>query len=505
MTDSSIRPVLSVTGIGKSFGPVRVLQDVAFDLRPGEVHTLMGENGAGKSTLLKILGGIHQPDTGRIRIEDEAVSIPDPRTAQAAGIALIHQEPLTFPDLDVAENIFIGHGGDRSWLGRIDWRRRYDDAKKILNTLGVALNPRAKLFGMSIADQQMVELAGALSQRARVLLMDEPTAALTPDEVRRLFAIMRRLRSEGVAIAFISHRLEEVFEISDRITVLRDGEFISTLDRDKTTVTEVIEKMVGRTLAALYERTSAAVGRPLLEVEQLGKRGRFADISLTVAAGEIVGVAGLVGAGRTDVAQAIFGIDPADAGTIRIDGETVWIRQPADAIRRRLALVPEDRQKHGLFTALPITENIASASLRRIHPGGWILPRREHEIADRYRTRLRIASRDGRQTANELSGGNQQKVVLAKWLETDPQVLILDEPTRGVDVGAKQEVHHLMSELTAQGRGILLISSDLPEILAMSDRIVVMREGRISGLFLREEATAEKIMAAATGQTEVLA
>lgn len=504
MKPLSPKPLLEARDITKSFGSVRVLQNVSFDVRAGEVHTIMGENGAGKSTLLKILGGVHQANTGSVLLEGKPVTITDPRSAQHHGIALIHQEPLMFPDLDVAENIFLGHGQTKPFFTWINWRRRYGEAQNLLDELGVRLDPRVRVFGLSIADQQMVELAGALSQRSRVLLMDEPTASLTPDEVQQLFAIVKRLRAQGVAIVFISHRLEEVFEISDRITVLRDGDFIATLDRSETTVEEVIAKMVGRPLSSLYDKEAVEPGKPLLELENLGRQGRFSNITLDVRAGEIVGVAGLVGAGRTDVARAIFGIAPADAGTIRVDGQTVAINRPVEAIDLGLALVPEDRQQHGLLPPLPIAQNISGASLKRIFPTGWIVPSREADIANDYRKRLNIASRAAEQPVRELSGGNQQKVVLAKWLRTEPRILVLDEPTRGVDIGAKQEVHHVMSELSKQGKAILLISSDLPEILAMSDRIVVLREGSITGRFTRAEATAEKIMAAATGRTEVL-
>lgn len=497
------RPLLTARAITKSFGAVNVLHEVDFDLRPGEVHTIMGENGAGKSTLLKILGGIHQPDAGAIEIEGAEATIANPHAAQQLGIALIHQEPLTFPDLDVAENIFLGHSGSR-WplFSLVRWGQRYAEAGRLLRELGVTLNPRAKVFGLSIADQQMVEMAGALAQRARILLMDEPTASLTPDEVKQLFGIVRRLRDQGTAIVFISHRLEEVFDISDRITVLRDGEFVATRRREETNVEEIIRMMVGRPLSALYQMKPSTPGEPLLEVRDFGRGRRFDGISFEVRAGEILGLAGLVGAGRTDVARSLFGIAPADRGKMLVDGREVVVRRPADAIRLGMALVPEDRQAHGLFPPFTIAENVGAASLRSLFPAGWIRRQREVDIAETYRGSLRIASRDFSQRASELSGGNQQKVVLAKWLQTQPRILILDEPTRGIDIGAKQEVHHLMSELTRQGKAILLISSDLPEVLAMSDRIIVLREGRITGELSRAEATAEKVMAAATGQTE---
>ncbi len=495
-------PLLRARGICKSFGIVRVLDEVKFELNAGEVHSLLGENGAGKSTLLKILGGVHQPEKGEVLLDGTPASIPSPQAARELGIALIHQEPLTFPDLDVTENIFLGHNSTwRSRLRPIDWKSRYREARRLLDSLGVKLNPRSRMFGLSTADQQMVEMAGALSQNARVLLMDEPTASLTPDETRELFRIVGQLRRSGTAIAFISHRLEEVFEISDRITILRDGQLVATRDREGTSPDEVIGMMVGRPLEKFFARPRAEPGKPLLQVQNLSLTGRFAGISLEVRAGEIVGVAGLVGAGRTDVANALFGIRPADTGSIRVREKNVALRTPAEAIRLGLACVPEDRQHHGLVLPFQVTQNTTLAALRRLFPWGRVRPGKERELAETYRDRLDIELRAVDQPTRELSGGNQQKVVLSKWLLTEPEILILDEPTRGIDVGAKQEVHRLMGELCRQGKGILLISSDLPEILALSDRILVMREGRLTGHFTHDEATAEKVMGAATGQT----
>ncbi len=495
-------PLLQARGIRKAFAGVRVLEDVDFDLRPGEVHALLGENGAGKSTLLKIFGGVHRPDGGTVMMDGTAVSLPTPQSAATHGISLIHQEPLTFPDLDVTENIFIGHQSNRrSRLRPIAWKARYREAQRLLDTLGVNLDPRARMFGLSTADQQMVEMAGALSQNARVLLMDEPTASLTPDEAGELFRIVERLRRQGTGIVFISHRLEEVFQISDRITVLRDGHFIATRNRADTSIDEVIRMMVGRPLETFFQRARAEPGKPLLQVEGLCRPGRFEDISFDLRAGEIVGMAGLVGAGRTDVARALFGIRPAEAGNIRVRGAPAAIRRPADAIRLGMACVPEDRQHHGLVLPFTVTRNTTLASLRRLFPRGRIRPATERDLAERYRRELAIELRTVEQPTRELSGGNQQKVVLSKWLLTEPEILILDEPTRGIDVGAKQEVHRLMGELCRQGKAILLISSDLLEILALSDRILVLREGRLTGRFAHDEATAEKVMNAATGQT----
>lgn len=484
-----------------SFGGVQVLKDVDFDIYPSEIHGLIGENGAGKSTLLKILAGVYQPKSGEILLRDKLVDIPNPHTATDMGIALIHQEPLTFPDLDVAENIFIGRQPMRSGLARVDWKTMYARSGEILNSLGVNLDPKAKVRGLSVADQQMVEMAGALSQNAKILFMDEPTAALTPSEVEDLFIIIRRLREQGTAIVFISHRLEEIFELCDRITVLRDGEWVGERRPENTTTDEIIHMMVGRPLSALYAVDSEhTVGEPMLQVEGLSRVRKFSDISFEVRAGEIVGMAGLVGAGRTDVARALFGALDIDSGTVRIQGKKVNIKQPRSALAHGMAYVPEDRQHNGLLMDMSITNNITLAALERIFPNHWLRNSVEDKYAEEYVDKLHIILRQLNQQVRELSGGNQQKVVLAKWLLATPKIILLDEPTRGIDIGAKSEVHRLIGELASQGLAILMISSEMPEILAMSDRIIVMREGRINGHFTREEATAERIIAAATGQ-----
>jgi ABC-type sugar transport system ATPase subunit/ribose/xylose/arabinose/galactoside ABC-type transport system permease subunit len=497
---------LSAQNVCKSFAGVPVLRDVSLDVRGSEVHALVGENGAGKSTLLKIMAGALRPDSGTIAVAGN-VAAGDAEVASlrpaTSGIALIHQEPQGFPDLSVAENVFLGHALPRGRFGQLDWSAMRARAKQALAGLGLSIDPRAKMRGLSIADQQMVELASALTQNARVLLMDEPTASLTPREVERLFGIMRRLRAAGGAIVFISHRLGEVFEIADRITVLRDGQKIDTRNAIETNPPAVINMMVGRPLSALYEKPPATVGRPLLEVRDLTRAGRFAGISFDVRVGEIVGMAGLVGAGRTDVARALFGIAPGE-GEIRVDGQPVRIRSPNDAIALGLAMVPEDRGHDGLLLPMSVAANTAMADLGQISRGGWLSRSREKSLAELWAQKLRIRMRDVDQPAGELSGGNQQKVVLSKWLATGkgggPRVLVLDEPTRGIDIGAKADVHHLMAELARAGKAILMISSDLPEVLAMSDRVLVMREGRISGEFARGTATQELVMAAATGQ-----
>jgi len=492
-------PLTSASGVWMDFNGVDVLKDAAIELWGGEIHGIVGENGAGKSTLARIIGGVHVPRAGVIRVDGRPVHIPSPRAAMAMGIALIHQEPLIFPELSVAENIFIGRQPTRR--GAVDWRRMFSEAAGILASLGVHLSPRARVGGLSIADQQMVEMAAALSQQARVLLMDETTAALTPTEVERLFGIMRRLRDQGRALAFISHRLEEVLAICDRITVLRDGAVVGQLPTKETSIDQVLKLMVGRPMEAMFARdVKHKPGQVLLEVRKLSRRGRFQDVSFDVRAGEIVALAGLVGAGRTDVARAIFGVEPADGGQVLIDGRPVRIRSPRDAMAHGLALVPEDRQHHGLLMPLNVWHNATLPVIGRLCSFGWLRNGAARSATAQYVHRLGIRLRHLEQPVRKLSGGNQQKLVLSKWLLSRPRIMILDEPTRGIDVGAKAEVHRLIAELAAAGVGILMISSELPEVLAMSDRILVMREGRLTAQFARAEATAQRIIAAATGQ-----
>ncbi len=494
-------PLVRAQNIVMAFEGVNVLKGVSLDLYPGEVHALLGENGAGKSTLAKILAGVYRPKAGQILVNGQAVTIPTPHAAGALGIALIHQEPLAFPDLSVAENIFVGAEPMRRRGLTLDWRTIERRAGELLGALGVERNPRLPMRGLSVADQQMVSMAAALGQNARVLLMDEPTAALTPAEVERLFAIMRRLRDQGVAIVFISHRLEEVFAIADRITVMRDGEIVGERQPAATDHTEIIRMMVGRTLEVLFEKPPAPdLGPTLLEVEGLTRSGRFADVSFQVRAGEIVGLAGLVGSGRSDVAQALFGIARHDRGQIRVDGQPVTIRTPRDAMAHGLAYIPEDRQRQGLLMPISIVRNMTLPIVSQFARAGMLRERRERRAAQEYVEQLRIVLRQVHQPVAELSGGNQQKVVLSKWLMTRPRIILMDEPTRGVDVGAKAEVHRLMGALAAQGIAILMISSELPEVLAMSDRILVMREGRMVAELTGAQCTAEQVMAAATGQ-----
>lgn len=492
-------PLIELVGITKQFDAIQALRGINLSLYAGEVHALVGENGAGKSTLVKILAGIYRPDAGDVKIGGEAVELRSPLHAQARGIAVVQQEPMLFPDLDVAENVFMGrHPRDR--FGRVDWKRMYREVDDLLASLDVSLSSHMPVQGLSVAEQQLVEIAKALSLQARVLVLDEPTAALSAHEVSELFAIVKQLRERGVAILFVSHRLEEVFAIADCLTVLRDGAHIMTAPTGEMSTGETIKHMVGRELSDLFPKREAEIGGVVLEVRGLTRPGVFADVSFELHRGEILGFAGLVGAGRTEVARVLFGIDRAESGEIYLKGRRVTIRSPRQAMEHGIAYVPEDRHQQGLVMTFSIASNITLPILRQISRLGLVDPRREQQMAGEYSNRLRVRSTGVEQLVNALSGGNQQKVVLGKWLATDPSVLILDEPTRGIDVGAKAEVHRIISELAASGLAIILISSELPEVLAMADRVVVLHEGRVTGAFTRSEATQERVMFAATGQ-----
>ncbi|MGZ9225855.1 MAG: sugar ABC transporter ATP-binding protein [Anaerolineales bacterium] len=489
--------ILELRKISKSFSGVEVLHDVSFALRPGEVHALLGENGAGKSTLVKIITGVHQPDRGEILLKEEPVHFGDARESRQAGIAAIYQELSLFPDLDVAENIFVGRqpvGG----VGQVDWRKMYSEAGQLLESLGVKLDLKQKARMLSIAQQQMVEIARAFSIHARILIMDEPTSSLTLHEVDDLFRLVRRLREQGTAVIFISHRLDELFALADRVTVLRDGSYVDTKSMKDVTHDDLIRMMVGRTIANLFPKQDVSAGNVILNVDNLTRAGSFYDVSFELRRGEILGLAGLVGAGRTNVARAIFGVEPPTAGRIRIDGRDVSITSPQQAIALGLAYVPEDRQLHGLIPGMPLTPNISLPMLPHYAQMGWLQDKLERKSAYDAALQMEVRANNVWQLARELSGGNQQKVVLAKWLSTNPRILILDEPTRGIDVGTKAAVHGLMSKLAAEGMAILMISSELPEILGMSDRVIVMREGHVTGHFSRAEATQENIISAAT-------
>jgi rhamnose transport system ATP-binding protein len=496
--------LLDLQHAAKAFGAVQALIDGSVTLRAGEVHALLGENGAGKSTLVKILAGVHQPDSGTLTVGGREVTLPGPAAARAAGIAVIYQEPTLFPDLTVAENMFVGRQPLRQGR-RIDRRAMQDEAAAIFRRLGVPLDPARIARGLSIADQQVVEIGKALSVDAKVIVMDEPTAALSAAEVDRLFEVTRTLQSQQAAVLFISHRLEEVFAICQAVTVMRDGRHVMTSDLAGLTANDLVRAMVGRELAERPpEAAGARVGDPVLTVERLTREGVFTDISLTVRSGEIVALAGLVGAGRSEVARAVFGIDRYDAGRVTMGGKQLKKASPTSAMAAGIGFVPEDRRQQGLVMDMSIQQNVALASLGALQKGGLIRASAERAMASDWGSRLKI--KYGRLTdpVSMLSGGNQQKVVLAKWLGRKPDLLIVDEPTRGIDVGTKAEVHHLLTDLAKSGVAILMISSELPEVLGVADRILVMREGRLVGEFSHDDASEEAVMSAAMGQHSAL-
>jgi len=494
-------PLLSLRHAAKSFGAVRAIVDASIDLYGGEVHGLVGENGAGKSTLVKILAGVHQPDSGQLLVNGAPTVLHGPAAAQEAGIAVIYQEPTLFPDLTAAENIFMGRQPLRRGR-RIDTRQMREHARGLFARLGVRLDPGRICRGLSIADQQIIEIAKALSLDARVIVMDEPTAALSAAEVARLFDVARTLRASGAAVLFISHRLEEVFEICQRVTVMRDGRQILTRELAGLTADDLVRAMVGRQLSERPADSYEGPGDVVLQVGRLTREGVFTDVSFDVRAGEIVALAGLVGSGRSEVARAVFGIDRYDAGSVTIDGRPLRKSSPTSAMAAGMGFVPEDRRQQGLVMDMSVQQNMALASLGRLRHAGIISSKSERNFAADWALRLRI--KFGRLTdpVSQLSGGNQQKVVLAKWLGRKPSLLIVDEPTRGIDVATKAEVHRLLSELAGNGVAILMISSELPEVLRVGDRILVMREGRLVAEYPHGDASEEKIMSAATGQLQ---
>jgi rhamnose transport system ATP-binding protein len=499
MTEST--PILELVGVSKRFGAVEALKNVSLALSAGEVHALVGENGAGKSTLVRILAGVHRPDAGTMKLDGQELVLRGPASARSHGIAVIHQHPNLFPDLEVAENVFIGHL-PRGRFGGVDWRKLHSRAERLFASLGVAQKVNVPVRGLSVADQQLVEIAKALSVEARVLVMDEPTAALSTHEVERLFAITRQLRERGVALLFVDHRIDEVFAIADRVSVLRDGSHVITAAVSDLTPEETIRHMVGRRVESLYPKEEASVGEVALEVRGLTRRGIFNDVSFKVRRGEIVGLGGLVGAGRSEVARVLFGIDRADAGEVWVLGKKAIIESPADAMRLGIVYVPEDRHEHGLVLDFSIAANVSLPIVRRLSQFLVMDRDRERDLATEYSKQLQVRSTSVWQKVSGLSGGNQQKVVIAKWLATRPTVLLLDEPTQGVDIGAKAEVHRIISQLAAQGLAIVLISSELPELMGMADRVLVLHEGRIAAAFGRDELSQERIMAAATGHAE---
>ncbi len=495
--DSATPAALSLTSAAKSFGAVVALTEGTIEIRPGEIHALVGENGAGKSTLVKILAGVYQPDSGHFQVSGEDVAFKSPADSKAAGISVIYQEPTLFPDLTVAENIFIGRQ-PRGRLGLIDRAAMRAQARELFTRLGVPVDPDRVAEGLSIADQQIIEIAKAISLDAGILVMDEPTAALSGVEVERLFAVARSLRDRGTGILFISHRFNEVFDLCDRITVMRDGAFIATHNTPEITVDGLVREMVGRDIATLFPKLDAVIGEPVVSISGLSRTGVFSDISFDVRAGEIVALSGLVGAGRTEVARAIFGIDRYDTGTITVAGRRLKPHSPQAAIDAGMGFVPEDRRKQGLVMGLSVARNATLTLRKKLARFGLINAKDERRVAEEWSARLQVKTGSQDLPISTLSGGNQQKVVIAKWLATTPRLLIVDEPTRGIDVGTKAEVHRLISELAVQGIAVLMISSELPEVLGMADTILVMHEGRISARLSREEATAEAVMHAAS-------
>lgn len=491
-------PTLELRDVAKSFGAVVALRSGTLEVHPGSIHALVGENGAGKSTLVKIVAGVHRRDGGTFRLQGEDVDFGSTAESKAAGVAVIYQEPTLFPDLSVAENIFMGRqplkGGRR-----IDRARMYDESTALFTRLGVTIDPRRPARGLSIADQQIIEIAKAISLDAALLIMDEPTAALSGVEVERLFAVARSLRDEGRALVFISHRFEEVFALCDMVTVMRDGDYVSTDAVAETSVDQIVARMVGREVSDLFPKTPAEVGEVVLDVEDLNRAGVFHEVSFQVRSGEIVALAGLVGAGRSEIARAVFGVDGYDSGTVRMEGRRIRPRSPRAAIAARMAFVPEDRRQQGLVVEGSVARNVAAVLRSRLSHLGLLTTRDENRAAGPWAGRLEVKTSALDMAAATMSGGNQQKVVLAKWLATQPALLIIDEPTRGIDVGTKAEVHRLISDLAGEGLAILMISSELPEVLGMADRVLVVHEGRITAELSRAEATPEAVMLAATG------
>jgi rhamnose transport system ATP-binding protein len=492
--------LLSAASITKAFAGVRALKGVSFDLRPGEVHALVGENGAGKSTLIKIITGAEAPDRGDLVVHGRVVAEMDPGLSRALGIAAIYQQPSLFPDLTVAENIAMALETGGPWR-RLDWPGRTRTAAALLERIGAAIDPARLVETLSMPEQQIVEIAKAIGADAKIVIMDEPTASLTEREVERLFKVIALLKTHGCGVIYISHRLEEVFAVADRITVLRDGETVKTCARGEVDRAALIRMMVGRELSAVFPKRAVPLGEVALDVRHLSHRATgVADVSLTVRKGEILGLAGLVGSGRTQVAEILFGLTPADAGEIRVHGKTLRLTSPADAIDAGIAYVPEDRRQHGVVLEMSVAANASLASLGAVSRRGIIDRAREQTAAERYVEAFRIKTPSVGADVGTLSGGNQQKVALARWLSTHPSILILDEPTQGVDVGSKAEIHSLMQTLAEQGLAIIMISSELPEILGMSDRIAVMRAGRIRGVLDRADATQAAVLALALNE-----
>jgi rhamnose transport system ATP-binding protein len=491
-------PMLVLSGVSKSFPGVHALTDVSLELYPGEVTALVGENGAGKSTLVKILTGIYQPDEGEVSIDGEPVALPTAHDAAKAGITAIHQETVLFDELSVAENIFLGHA-PRGPFGMIDWKALNREAAALLERIGAKIDPQVRLRDLAIASRHLVAIARALSVDARVVIMDEPTAALSHKEIEELYALIERLKAEGKAILFISHKFDEIFRIADRYTVFRDGAMVGAGHIAEVTEDALVRLMVGRSVDRIFPKRSPDIGETVLKVAGYCHPTEFEDINFELRRGEILGFYGLVGAGRSEFMQALFGITRPSKGAVSIDGEIAVIRSPAEAIARGIVYVPEERGRQGAVIGLPIFQNVTLPSLKRTSRAGFLRLAEEFRLARHYTQRLDLRAAALDRDVGTLSGGNQQKVVIAKWLATKPKVIILDEPTKGIDIGSKAAVHEFMSELVAGGLSIIMVSSEIPEILGMSDRVIVMREGRMVASFDREGLDAEKLVRAAAG------
>lgn len=479
--------------ISKSFGGVHALNDVSLSVRPGEIHALVGENGAGKSTLMKILSGAYQKDSGIIRIDSKVLNIPSPHAGRKLGIGIIYQELALANDLSVAENIFL----DRlsSSCGLINWRKLYREADELINSIGFNINPRSLVGNLSVAYQQVVEITKALSEKTRILILDEPTSVLAPSETDQLFDVLRKLKEQDVSIIYISHRLEEIFRIADTITVIKDGEVTGTVNPEDVTTDDIISMMIGRTLSTLFPERNSNIGYEILRVENLCSGRKVKDVSFSLHAGEVLGIAGLVGSGRTETVRAIFGADKKNSGNVLLDGIRKRLKSPTASVKAGIGFVPEDRKSHGTILSMSIRKNVSMPSLwKKFSTLGLIKHNEERKATWDLIERLKIKTRSTETAVTDLSGGNQQKVVLAKWLGRDCRVLILDEPTRGVDVGAKVEIYNIINELAESGLGIIAISSEMMEIIGICDRVLVMREGCVQGTLEKHELTEENIM-----------
>lgn len=489
--------VLELKGITKIFPGVKALDNVHFRLKPGEIHALMGENGAGKSTFIKMITGVYIPNEGEIYVNGQQVEFKGPNDATALGIAAIYQHVTCYPDLTVTENIFMGHEKIQKGTGRILWKEMHREAQRLLDELGADFEAKTEMGALSVAQQQIVEIAKALSADAKIIIMDEPTAALTVRESEQLYAITEQLRDKGASIIFISHRFEDMYRLASNVTVFRDGKYIGTWGVRDISNEDLIVAMVGREVSQLFPKKEPNIGEEILRIEGLGRTGYYADVSFNLHKGEIVGLTGLVGAGRTEVCQSLFGIEPYDRGKIYLEGKEVTVKKPSHAIKLGIGYLPEDRQKQGLILDWDINRNVTLSAMKRLSMFGWLRPKREREIAKALSEKLNVKVNSIFDLVSSLSGGNQQKVVFAKLLTSDLNVIILDEPTKGVDVGAKAAIYDIIGELASRGYGVILISSEMPEIIGLSDRVVVMREGRITKVLSRTEVTQEVILEAA--------